>query len=97
MIVALKDLHTADPRDLASSLTMTITCLVKTARFALVYADEHEDARIAGSVETTLQVVDELLGVLCEATDFLERDTKRGIWAERGAVVKAETAPGAAG
>lgn len=88
-MITIKELTEADPRELASSLTLTISCLVRTARFALIYADENPAAKVAGPVETTLQVAEQLLDVLGESADFLERDAKRGTWKEGSSDVRA--------
>lgn len=82
-MITVKELTEADPRDLAGSLTVTISCLVRTARYAALHADATSDPHVAGAVETTLQVAGELLNALDEAIDLLERDTKRGMWKEK--------------
>jgi hypothetical protein len=87
-MITIKELTEADPRDLTNRLTVTISCLVKTARFALIYADENPKAQVAGSVETTLQVVGELLDVLNDATFTIEREDKRGMWKEGSSDVR---------
>lgn len=82
-MITVKELKEEDPSDLASRLAVTISCLVRTARYAAMHAEQTGEAHIAGAIETTLQVAGELLEVLNDATDRLEHDAKRGMWAPK--------------
>lgn len=79
-MITVEDLRKADPRDMANNLAMTSWALVRTARLAL--ESEQATPLEKNPVSICLQVAEELLGVLEEATDFLHRETKRGIWAK---------------
>lgn len=80
-MITVEELRKHDPRDLAHNLALTSWALVRTARLAL--ENENATALEKNPVSICLQVAEELLGVLDEATDFLHRETKRGIWAEK--------------
>lgn len=80
-MITLDQLRTADPRDIAVPLAATIAALIRTARLALENETSGQDVR--HSAATVLELAEELSDLLDTGAEFLQRDAKRGLWAEK--------------
>ncbi|SOC11246.1 hypothetical protein SAMN05877809_105240 [Rhodobacter sp. JA431] len=80
-MITLDQLRTADPRDIAVPLAGTVSALICTARLALENETSGRDARHCAA--TVLELAEELSDLLDTGAEFLQRDAKRGLWAEK--------------
>jgi len=86
MSITIKDIQKGDPREIADDAGYAAFHLVQTVRLAC----ENENTvfpagAIEGSIAGTLMLAEELLSIVIDGTELLQRDAKRGRHAEPAA------------
>jgi hypothetical protein len=79
-MIALADLRTAAPADLADSLSYTVFALVRICRIALEN-DTSGEANREADVAAVLELTEAIASIVIDGTETLSREAKRGIWA----------------